>query len=37
MHSETADLLESWLVMLKNEGEKKTFAHIKSLSNKSDY
>ncbi len=37
MHSETADLLENWLVLLKTEGEEKTFAHIKSLSNKSDY
>ena len=37
MHPETADLLESWLVMLRDEGEEKTFAHIKSLNNKSDY
>ena len=37
MHPETADLLESWLVMLKDEGEQKTFAHIKSLDNKGDY
>ncbi len=31
MHPETAALLESWLVMLRNEGEEKTFAHIKRL------
>ncbi len=37
MHAETADLLESWLVMLKTDGEEKTFAHIRSLPNKSDY
>lgn len=29
MHPETADLLEKWLRMLAEEGEKKTFAHIK--------
>ena len=31
MHPKTAALLESWLKMLQEEGEKKTFAHIKSL------
>ena len=31
MHPETAALLESWLVMLRDEGEEKTFAHIKRL------
>lgn len=31
IHKATSDLLESWLVMLKNEGEQKTFAHIKAL------
>ena len=29
MHRETADLLESWLRMLQNEGEEKTFDYIK--------
>lgn len=31
MHPETARLLEGWLRMLQKEGEKKTFAYIKSL------
>lgn len=31
MHSETAKLLESWLRMLLEEGEAKTFAYIKKL------
>ena len=31
MHSETADLLEEWLVMLAEKGEKETFAHIKKV------
>ncbi len=34
MHPKTAALLESWLKMLQEEGEKKTFAHIKSLKEK---
>ena len=29
MHPETADMLESWLVMLAEQGEKATFAHIR--------
>ena len=29
MHQNTADLLESWLTMLSERGEKETFAHIK--------
>ena len=37
MHPETADLLEEWLRMLEREGEKKTFAHLRSISNKSSY
>ena len=32
MHPKTADLLESWLRMLAEKGEKETFAHIKSLN-----
>lgn len=37
MHPNTADMLESWLRMLAEKGEKETFAHIKKLnrSNKS--
>jgi len=31
IHPETSDLLESFLVMLRDKGEKETFAHIKSL------
>ena len=37
MHADTADLLESWLVMLAEKGEKATFSHIKSISNKAPY
>ena len=32
MHPKTADLLESWLRMLADKGEKETFAHIKKLN-----
>ena len=35
MHPETANLLESWLLMLYEEGEEKTFAHIRRQ--KGDY
>ena len=31
IHPETSDLLESWLLMLKEKGEKETFRHIKSV------
>ena len=31
IHNQTADTLESWLVMLKEKGEKETFSYIKSL------
>ena len=31
IHPETSDLLESWLIMLKEKGEKETFSHIKSV------
>ena len=37
MHPDTADLLEEWLRMLAEQGEPATFAHIKSLDNRSDY
>ena len=30
IHSETSDLLESWLMMLEEQGEKATFQHIKA-------
>jgi len=31
IHPETADLLEEWLIMLKDHGEEETFRHIKSV------
>ncbi len=31
MHPKTADLLEGWLVMLSEQGEKATFAHIRTV------
>ena len=31
IHPETSDLLESWLLMLKEKGEEETFKHIKNL------
>lgn len=34
MHEETAMTLESWLVMLKDKGEKETFKYIKKIKNK---
>ena len=34
MHPSTADLLEGWLVMLAEEGEERTFAHIRALREK---
>lgn len=30
IHPETSDLLESWLTMLKEKGEKETFLHIRN-------
>ena len=35
MHEKTADLLEEWLRMLAEKGEKETFAHIKGINKKS--
>ena len=32
MHVETADLLEEWLRMLAEKGEKETFSHIKKVN-----
>ena len=37
MHPDTADMLESWLVMLCEKGEKYTFDYIKSIQNDADY
>ena len=37
MHPDTADLLEGWLVMLSEKGEKETFAYIKKIPNRSGY
>ena len=34
MHPDTADLLEEWLTMLAEQGERATFAHIRRLPNK---
>ncbi len=31
MHKDTADLLEAWLVMLAEKGERETLAHIKTI------
>lgn len=31
IHKNTSDLLESWLVMLKEQGEEKTFEHIRKV------
>ena len=31
IHPETSDLIESWLVMLREKGEKETLRHIKSV------
>ena len=31
MHPETADLLESWLLMLAEQGERAVFRHLRSL------
>ena len=33
MHNDTANMLEKWLIMLKEEGEKATFLHIRKLKN----
>lgn len=38
IHKETSDLLESWLVMLAEKGEKETFSYIKAfVRNNKDY
>ena len=37
MHPATADLLEDWLTMLAEKGERATFAHIKKIKNNANY
>ena len=37
MHPDTADLLEEWLTMLSERGERETFLHVKEISNRSQY
>ena len=37
MHPATADLLEDWLAMLAEKGERETFAHIKAIKNNREY
>ena len=37
MHPDTADLLEGWLTMLGERGERETFAYLKRISNKASY
>ena len=38
MHLDTCNLLESWLIMLKDKGEKETFSYIKkNYKNKQEY
>ncbi len=32
IHPDTSDLLESWLIMLRDKGEKETFRHIKNVT-----
>ncbi|MBO5955699.1 MAG: catalase [Clostridia bacterium] len=34
IHPETSELLENWLVMLSEKGEKETFRHIRRVENK---
>ena len=34
MHPQTADLLEEWLVMLAEKGERETFRYLRSLGNR---
>ena len=37
MHPDTADLLEEWLVLLAERGEREAFAHLKKISNHASY
>lgn len=36
IHKDTSDLLEDWLIMLKEQGEKVTFKHIKKVKGYND-
>ena len=37
MHADTADVLENWLTMLAEKGERDTFKYIKSIKNNTQY
>lgn len=37
MHPDTADLLEEWLVLLAEKGEREAFKHLKGISNHASY
>ena len=37
MHTDTADMLESWLEMLAEKGERETFRAIKAIPNRAEY
>lgn len=37
IHPETSDLLESWLLLLREKGEEYTFNHIKRIVKKGEY
>jgi hypothetical protein len=37
MNPMTADVLEAWLTILAEQGEKAAFKHIKSIKNNFDY
>ena len=37
MHPDTADLLEEWLVILAEQGERAAFAHLKKIPNHAPY
>ena len=37
MHPATAELLEEWLTLLAQKGEKEAFKHIKSIKNNTEY
>jgi len=37
MHPETAKLIESWLLMLQEKGQKETLKYLKSIKNNSTY
>ena len=37
MNGKTADVLEEWLTILSEQGEKAAFRHIKKIKNNFDY